>query len=106
MIDQPELGQIEWSGNYYDGTWNWLANEAPPLLGWDMNATQHAEMQFTSNFSVDENLMATGSFALLTTWENRQRHQLQFLSLRPCFSCFADRLLSVGCAAERVSANA
>ncbi len=67
MIDQPGLGQIEWSGNYYDGTWNWLPNEAPPLPGWDLNVTQHVNMQFTSELSVDENLMATGSFVVLTT---------------------------------------
>ena len=72
MIDQPGLGQIVWSGDFFDGTWNWLPSEALPLPGWDENATQRLEMQFTSNLSVDQNLMATGSFAVLTTITSKE----------------------------------
>ncbi len=72
IVDQPQPGQISWSGEYSDQAWQWLPSEAAPLPGWNMNATQVTNMQFTSELSIDDDLMATGSFVTTTTVTARE----------------------------------
>ncbi len=72
IIDQPQPGQISWSGDYSDQAWEWSPSEAAPLPGWDMNAMQFADMQFTSGLSIDEDFMATASFVTTTTVTARE----------------------------------
>lgn len=66
LVDQPVPGTLNWNGEFASGPWDWFPSESPPLPGWDGNATQQWEMQITSEFSVDENLLATASFSTLT----------------------------------------
>ncbi len=76
MIDQPLPGQILWKGDYSDGPWNWMPHVSAPLPGWNANAVEDAAFQFTSELSIDEDLMATASFVITTTVVAREEENV------------------------------